>query len=118
MVCKVKRYSCAKAELRLKQKTMGEGRGDKAVVDLTSHSWRCLAFELVTFILLTPEKLSVTSLITFTSNLSFRYQSRGSGLLTDRPVNLSMTLESTVNEPLSSPSSLSDSSRLCPTISG
>ena len=55
-----------KAELRLKQKTMGEGGGDKAV-DLTSHSWRCLAFELVTFMLLTPEKVSVTSLMTFTS---------------------------------------------------
>ena len=39
----------------------------------------------------TPGKASVTSLVTSTSNLSIRYKSRRSGLLADRPDDVSMT---------------------------
>ena len=60
----------------------------------------------------TPGKASVTSLVTSTSNLSIRYQSRRSGLLADRPDDVSMTrydLESTMRKELSSSSSSSSS---------
>ena len=60
----------------------------------------------------TPGKASVTSLVTSTSNLSIRYKSRRSGLLADRPDDVSMTrydLESTMRKELSSSSSSSSS---------
>ena len=82
------------------------------VVTLPSCSWRCCDFELATLLLSPLGKAPVTLLITFTSNLStcIFYKSRLSGLLIDRPDNVSMTFKSSMKELLSSHSSVSDSS--------